>query len=70
MIKRRPILKQEVAMKLFPDSITKESAMQLLRCEIRRTPMLKKNGCMEIALENKCIILHIPNWQLFWNTSA
>ena len=39
---RRTILKQELAVKLFPDSLTAESAMQLLRKEIRLTPMLKQ----------------------------
>lgn len=42
MIIRRTILKQEVAVKLFPDSINTESAMQLLRKEIRNTPILKQ----------------------------
>lgn len=38
---RRTILKQELAVKLFPDSLSAESAMQLLRKEIRQTPTLK-----------------------------
>ncbi len=42
MIFRRTILKQELATKLYPDSINVESAMQLLRKEIRRTPKLKE----------------------------
>ncbi len=39
---RRTILKQELAVKLFPDSLNAESAMQLLRKEIRQTPKLKQ----------------------------
>jgi len=42
MIIRRTILKQELAVKLYPDSINTESAMQLLRKEIRRTPRLNQ----------------------------
>ncbi len=42
MIIRRTILKQEVAVKLYPDSNNAESAMQLLRKEIRNTPILKE----------------------------
>ena len=38
---RRTILKQELAVKLYPDSLSAESAMQLLRKEIRLTPNLK-----------------------------
>ena len=38
---RRTILKQELAVKLFPDSLTPESATQLLRKEIRKAPILK-----------------------------
>ena len=34
---RRTILKQELAVKLYPDSLSAESAMQLLRKEIRLT---------------------------------
>jgi len=37
---RRTILKKEVAAKLFPDSMSVESAMQLLRREIRQAPEL------------------------------
>ena len=40
---RRTILKQELAVKLFPDSLSAESAMQLLRKEIRLTPNLKQS---------------------------
>jgi len=40
---RRTILKQELAVKLFPDSLNAESAMQLLRKEIRETPKLKQH---------------------------
>lgn len=40
---RRTILKQELAVKLFPDSLNSESAMQLLRKEIRQTPELKRS---------------------------
>jgi hypothetical protein len=42
MIIRRTILKQQVAVKLYPDSNNAESAMQLLRKEIRNTPTLKE----------------------------
>lgn len=38
---RRTILKQVLAVKLYPDSVNAESAMQLLRKEIRRTPSLQ-----------------------------
>ena len=38
---RRTILKQELAVKLFPDSLNSESAMQLLRKEIRYNLNLK-----------------------------
>jgi Mg2+ and Co2+ transporter CorA len=40
---RRTILKQELAVKLYPDSLSAESAMQLLRKEIRLTPNLKQS---------------------------
>jgi len=43
MIFRRTILKQELAVKLFPNSLNSESAMQLLRKEIRLTPLLKQS---------------------------
>jgi len=39
----RTIIKQKVAVKLFPDSLTSLSAMQRLRREISTTPNLKKN---------------------------
>lgn len=70
MIIRRTILKQELAVKLFPSSINADSAMQLLRKEIRETPNLKlrlfENGNkrhahyfthkqIEIILEHFCI---------------
>lgn len=38
---RRTILKQDLAVKLFPDSISVFSAMQLLRKEIRQHPQLE-----------------------------
>jgi hypothetical protein len=38
---RRTVLKQELAVKLFPNSLNPESAMPLLRKEIRITPQLK-----------------------------
>lgn len=67
---RRTVLKQELAVKLFPDSLNAESVMQLLRKEIRQTPKLKQrlyeNGDkkrvhyfthkqLEIILEHFCI---------------
>jgi len=67
---RRTILKQELAVKLFPDSQNVESAMQLLRKEIRQTPKLQKalsknsskkyahyftHKQLEIFLEHFCI---------------
>lgn len=67
---RRTILKQELAVKLYPDSLNAESAMQLLRREIRQTPQLEQclyeNGDnkhvhyfshkqLEIILEHFCI---------------
>ncbi len=67
---RRTILKQELAVKLYPDSVNSESAMQLLRKEIRRTPALnhklykhcpKSNTPyfthkqLEVLLEHYCI---------------
>jgi hypothetical protein len=70
MIIRRTILKQELAVKLFPSSINAESAMQLLRKEIRETPKLKQrlfdkenkrsvhyftHKQLEIILEHFCI---------------
>lgn len=69
---RRTILKQELAVKLYPDSLNAESAMQLLRKEIRLTPKLKQrlyeNGDnkqvhyfshkqLEILLEHFCITI-------------
>ena len=39
----RTIIKQKVAVKLFPDSLTSLSAMQRLRREISTTPNLKNN---------------------------
>lgn len=42
MIIRRTIFKQELAVKLYPDSINPQAAMQLLRKEINRTPALKQ----------------------------
>ncbi|WP_430933298.1 DUF4248 domain-containing protein [Saccharicrinis sp. 156] len=70
MIIRRTILKQELAVKLYPDSINAESAMQLLRKEIRRTPSLQQrlfkdypksntpyfnHKQLEVLLEHYCI---------------
>lgn len=40
MIIRRTILKQDLAVKLFPQSSNANAAMQLLRKEIRETPVL------------------------------
>ena len=72
MVFRRTILKQELAVKLFPNSLNAESAMQLLRREIRQTPQLKQrlfeNGDnkqvhyfshkqLEILLEHFCITM-------------
>jgi hypothetical protein len=68
----RTILKQELAVKLYPNSLNAESAMQLLRREIRQTHQLKKrlyeNGDskqvhyfshkqLEILLEHFCITI-------------
>ena len=39
---RRTILKQELAIQLFPNSSNSESAMQLLRKEIRRNTELEQ----------------------------
>lgn len=39
---RRTILKQYLAIQLFPDSLNPVSAMQLLRKEIRQNPNLKQ----------------------------
>jgi hypothetical protein len=36
------MLKQKVAMKIFPDSLSTTSAMQLLRKEIRKAPELRE----------------------------
>jgi uncharacterized protein YqeY len=67
---RRTILKQELAVKLFANSLNPDSAMQLLRKEIRQSKNLKRqlyeNGCtnqlqyfnhkqIEIILEHFCI---------------
>ena len=38
----RTVLKQELAMKIFPNSLSTISAMQLLRKEIRKAPALRK----------------------------
>jgi len=46
---RRTILKQELAVKLFPDCQSVVAAMQMLRKEIRSTPMLK-----ERLFDNDC----------------
>ncbi len=42
MIVRRTILKQELAKRLYPDSISIKSAMQQLRREIEVCPELKE----------------------------
>lgn len=70
MIIRRTILKQELALKLYPDSINPEAAMQSLRKEIRNTPSLRfklygkhaqsSTHCfnhkqLEVLLEHYCI---------------
>jgi len=41
MIKRRTILKQELVKKLYPDSVSIKSALQLLRRDIDLCPELK-----------------------------
>lgn len=41
MVFRRTILKQELVKKLYPDSVSIKSAMQLLRNEIDLCPQLK-----------------------------
>ncbi len=70
MILRRTILKHQLAIKLYPDSINVEAAMQLLRKEIRNTKELKRklfsehvksnthyytHKQLEILLEHYCI---------------
>ena len=70
MIMRRTILKQKLAIKLYPDSVNAEASMQLLRKEIRKTPKLKEklysnyvksnthyftHKQLEILLEHYCI---------------
>lgn len=42
MINRRTILKQDLVKKLYPDSISKRSAMELLRKEINLSPRIKQ----------------------------
>jgi hypothetical protein len=42
MILRRTILKQELVKKLYPDSVSTKSALQLLRNEIDLCPQLKE----------------------------
>ncbi len=42
MIVRRTLLKQELAKRLYPDSISIKSAMQQLRREIETCPALKE----------------------------
>ena len=48
---RRTILKQDLVKKLYPDSISKRSAMQQLRNEIEICPELKQQ--IEIAGSTK-----------------
>ncbi len=43
MIKRRTILKQELVKKLYPDSVSIKSALQLLRRDIELCPELKQS---------------------------
>jgi hypothetical protein len=66
---RRTILKQELAVKLYPDSANIQSAMQLLRKEIRLNKNLRKrlyennniqvhyftHNQLEMILEHFCI---------------
>ena len=59
MIIRRTILKQELAVKLYPDSINAESAMQLLRKEIRRTPALKQKLFKDYPKSNTPYFNHV-----------
>lgn len=42
MINRRTMLKQDLVKKLYPDSISTRSALQLLRIEINRSPETKQ----------------------------
>ncbi len=58
MIVRRTILKQVLAVKLYPDSVNSEAAMQLLRKEINRTPSLKENLYREYAKSNTPYFTH------------
>ncbi len=58
MIVRRTILKQVLAVKLYPDSINAEAAMQLLRKEINRTPSLKANLYREHTKSNTPYFSH------------
>ncbi len=58
MIFRRTILKQELAVKLYPDSSNADSAMQLLRKEIRRTATLKLNLYKEHSKSNTPYFTH------------
>ena len=58
MIVRRTILKQVLAVKLYPDSINSEAAMQLLRKEINRTPSLKENLYREHTKSNTPYFTH------------
>ncbi len=58
MIFRRTILKQELAVKLYPDSSNADSAMQLLRKEIRRTTSLKENLYKEQSKSNTPYYTH------------
>jgi nickel-dependent lactate racemase len=57
----RTIIKQKVAIKLFPDSITPLSAMQRLRREINTTPNLKEKLC---GPTNNSRLHHFTNKQV------
>ncbi|MCK4919536.1 MAG: DUF4248 domain-containing protein [Bacteroidales bacterium] len=58
MIIRRTILKQELAVKLYPDSSNAESAMQLLRKEIRKTKALRHKLYSEHVKSNTHYYTH------------
>lgn len=55
---RRTILKQDLALKLYPDSNSAKSAMQQLRREIDICPALKRE-----ILKAGRITRHHYNWQ-------
>ncbi len=58
MMIRRTILKQVLAVKLYPDSINTESAMQLLQKEIRKTPLLQEKLFMKHSKSNTPYFTH------------